>query len=145
MSNESMSLQLHDLSSDQDWTVDPDMLEVSISPELVQKAETCVAFMQATNVDYVVIYDVFPYCTYTLAENLDEQDLKGKVPVLGSNGKLYVEENPKYFVEGCHARIYKNGGIVASLPFKHSSGELRGTVADLAELQLQLTQGYPQS
>jgi hypothetical protein len=50
MSSRSLTIQSTDISSSQEWAMDPDMIEVYISQDFLAKAEKCVAFMRENDV-----------------------------------------------------------------------------------------------
>lgn len=138
MSKPEIRIQATELASGQEWTSDPDMIEVVITADLVEKAEQCVAFMQTHDVAYMVIYWAMRYTLYGLTECFDEDELAGKTIVTGEDGKQYVEFTPEYRLDGCHTKIYKDGDLFCLMPFKHTADSLSGRVADIPWLKAQL-------
>ena len=133
-----LNVQNSDISSNQEWSADPDMIDVTVDEVLLQKAEKCVAFMQENDIDYMCCRGALGYTLYELAENLDDGDKDGKEIVNGHDGQAYVEFEPEYRLDGCHAKIYKDGDLQAVLPFKHTSDELWFTVGNVADLKLKI-------
>lgn len=122
--SEKIAVRTTDISSNQDWASDPDMIEVNMSQDFLDKAEKCVAFMQENDVSYVCMWYVLGYEFYELAENYTEPELEDKTLITGKDGKKYVEFETEYRVEGCHAKIYKDGVIQAVFPIKHSGDQV---------------------
>lgn len=139
MSNEKLTVQVTDISSSQEWTSDPDMIEVYIDREFLEKAEKCVAFMQEHYVDKTTIWWGFGYNMFEKVEAIDEDDLTDEEVVKDENDAEYVEFEPDYRLDGCHAEIYKDGEISAVFPFKHTSDTLWCTVGTLSDLKSKFT------
>lgn len=109
-------------------------IEICLSKAFLDKAGKCVAFMQENGVDKVTIWCAFGYKLYQDVETADEAEVSGKEVVkVGDNE--YVEFEPEYRLDGCHAQIDKDGEIRATLPFKHTSDTMWCTVGDLKDLQ----------
>lgn len=134
MSNQALTVQGTKISSSQEWTTDPDMIEFYVTPEFLKKAETCVAFMQKHDISKVVVWWAFGYELFQDVANVDEGDLAGKEMVKGGDGE-YVEFEPEYRLDGCHAQIFKDGEIRAALPFKNTADVLYCTVGSLSDLK----------
>lgn len=130
-----IKVQVTEICSDQEWTADPDMIEVSAGAALLESAERCVAFMQENDINYMCKWWAFSYTLYKVDDDSDAQD---KPKIIGTNGQAYVEFEPEYRLNGCNAKIYKDGDIQAVLPFKHSDGELWFDVGNVADLKFQL-------
>ncbi len=132
---ESIEVQVVDPVSDQEWASDPDMLVITVPAELIDKAETCVAFMKAHGVANMLVSYALSDTLYALTECFNDEDLATKTRVTGTDGKGYAEFEPDYQLDGCHARIERDGDITAVLPFKHQGGSLRGKIGNIAELK----------
>lgn len=133
-----LTVQSSYISSSQEWAKDPGMIEVYVSHAFLEKAEKCVAFMQENDVHKVTIWWAFGYTLYLEVEALDEDDLKGKEIVTDENGDEFVEFEPEYCIDGCHAEVYKDGRINAVFPFKHTSEHLWCAVGTLTDLKAKL-------
>jgi hypothetical protein len=141
---ENLTVQMTEISSSQEWTTDPDMIEVYVNKGFLEKAEKCVAFMQEHDVNQVVIWWAFGHKMFENVENVSPEDtLSGKTVVKGMNHlsgdvEEYVEFEPEYIVSGCHAKIDKDGEIHAVFPFKNSGDEVWCTVGGLGDLKAQM-------
>lgn len=138
MSNHTINVQITDVSSNQEWTTDPDMIEIELGAQFLQKADKCVAFMQENDINYMCMWWVFGYTLYELSDNLDEDAKEGKSLLIGTDGQEYAEFEPEYRLDGCHAKVYKDGDIQAVLPLKHTGDELWCTVGNVADLKLKI-------
>lgn len=134
MSNQALTVQATEISSSQEWTTDPDMIEIYVTPEFLEKAEKCVAFMQENDISKMTDWHGFGYDLFQSVGNVDEDDLDGKPVVKGENDE-YVTFEPEYRLDGCHAQINKYGDISAAFPFKYTSGELCCSVGSLSDLK----------
>lgn len=133
-----INVQIAEVHSNQEWATDPDMIEVELDAAFLQKAEKCIVFMRENDVNYMCIWWAFDYTLYELADNLDDEDKKEKSPVICTDGQEYVEFEPEYRLDGCHAKIYKDGDIQAVLPFKHTDDELWCIVGNVGDLKLKI-------
>lgn len=139
---ENLTVQMTEISSSQEWTTDPEMIEVYVDKGFLEKAEKCVAFMQEHDVNQVVLWWSFDYKMFENIENVSERDdLTGKTVVKSmESGAVaeYVEFEPEYRVSGCHAKIDKDGEIHAVFPFKNSGDEVWCTVGTLDDLKVKI-------
>lgn len=139
MADNAITVQATDVSSSQDWTTDPDMISVKVDMDFLQKAEKCIAFMRDNDIHVMTNWWAFGYALYARADCDD-----GAVPsLIGDDGEAYVDFDPGYSLDGCHAKIYKDGDIFAVLPFKHSAGELSCSLGNVADLNLRLAALFP--
>lgn len=124
MSTNTIKVQIKDVSSNQNWASDPGMIEIEISAEFLQIAEKCVAFMAESGINYMGKWWAFDYTLYKIGEDLADDETDGKQVLIGKDGEEYIEFTPEYRLEGCNAKIFKDGDIRAVMPFKNSdSGE----------------------
>lgn len=130
-----IAVQIAGVSSNQEWTTDPDMIEVVFGADLLERAEKSLAFMQENDINYVCRWWSFSYTLYELAENVSDDDLKDKTIIQGTDGQSYVEFEPEYRLDGCHAKIFKDGCIRAVLPFKNTSDELWFDIGHISDLK----------
>lgn len=146
---ENLTVQMTEISSSQEWTTDPEMIEVYVNKGFLEKAEKCVAFMQEHDVNQVVIWGAFGHKMFENIDNLSEEDgLKGKIIVKGmghlsGDVEEYVEFEPEYSVSGCHAKVDKDGEIHAVFPFKNSSDEVWCTIGALDDLKVRIGMAPP--
>lgn len=136
-----IAVQVAGVSSSQEWTTDPDMVEVIVTDDLLLRAEKCIPFMLENDISYVCRWWSFGYTLYELAENMDDDDLKGKTIIQGIDGQSYVEFEPEYRLDGCHAKIFKDGCIRAVLPFKNTSDELWFDIGHISDLKQRMGLG----
>lgn len=137
LSKNTISVQISDVSSSQDWTVDPDMVEIEVGAAFLQKAESCIAFMQENDINYMGKWSAFGYTLYALAED-PEDDGQDKPMIIGQDGQQYVEFTPKYQLDGCTAKIYKDGDIQVVMPFKRTNDELWCDIGNIKDLKVML-------
>lgn len=107
-----------DIYSNQEWTSDPDLIQIELKSSFVEKAEKCIAFMQEHDVAMVKLYGEFGYELFT------EDDAEGEEGAIVVDGEQYVPFEPEYRLSGCDTLIFKDGYIKASMPFKHTNEEL---------------------
>ena len=135
MSKGAIKLQITDITSDQEWATDPTMIEVGISAAMLKLAEDSVAFMKDHDIDCMVSWSALPVTLYALIDDMHEDDVKGKQPITGEDGQEYVEFKPEYQLDGCSAKIFKDGAIQGVIPFKHSNEEVWFDIARIADLK----------
>lgn len=133
MSEKNVTVQITDVNSTQDWTSDPDMIEIQVPAALLEKAERCVAFMTENGVDEVMIDSVLGYELYEVADDGDPKDV-----IIGNDGQTYSVAEPEYTVMGCGAKIAQSGAIRAVMPFKHTGEELWCDIGTLDDLKLKM-------
>lgn len=124
------TIRVADVHSSIEWATTPDMIEVSITPEFLAKAEKCVAFMKESGVSYMVIWSTFGYELY--------DDLGATEPSDDSifhDGKHYEVFDPEYGLDGCHAKIYSDGDIRAVIPLKHTDDQIWGSLGNIEQLK----------
>lgn len=138
----SLTVQITEIFSSQEWAIDPQMIEVYVDKGFLEKAEKCVAFMQEHDVNQVILWWAFDYKMFEDIENVSEEDdLSGKAVVKSmEDGDVeeYIEFEPEYRVSGCHAKIDKDGEIHAVFPFNNSDEEVWCTVGKLDDLQARI-------
>ncbi len=137
--NDVLAIRVTDVSSSQEWTTDPDMIEVRVHRGFLEKAERAVAFLRENDAHKVTVWFALGYDFFENIENLaDESEMEGKATVDGEDGIKYVEFEPEYRVDGCHAEIDYDGDIRAVFPFKHSDDNLWCAVGNLDELKAKM-------
>lgn len=127
-----VTVQITDINSTQEWTTDPNMIEVQLSAALLDKAGKCVAFMQEVGVTSMILDDGAGYDFFEVADD------DSKPVITGDDGTLYSSFEPEYSVAGCDVRINKSGEIRVIFPFKHTSDEMWCDVGMLEDLKLKL-------
>ncbi len=136
MSQSTIRVQVTNVCSNQEYGPDPDMIEIEMDAKFLSNAECCVAFMKERGLDYVCAWWALSFTLYSLNED-------GKSPLNGLDGLEYTEFNPDeyYALDGCHAKIFKDGEIQAVLPIRKDDAELWCTVGSVADLKLKLAPG----
>lgn len=128
-----VTIQSGDIHSTQEWTTDPDLIRVTVSPDFLRKAVQCVKFMGQSDVSQMSVSYAFAYTLYEDADGLDDDELEGK-PLFECEGEQYVEFEPDYALDGCHAKIDHDGEILAVMPMKHVDGKLWCSLGYLKDL-----------
>lgn len=128
-------VNLTEIDSNVKWATSPDMVTVSVSAEFLQKVEDCVSFMEDNGINYMVRWWAFDWTLYQLC---DDPDTQNKPTIIGADGQRYVECEPEYRLDGCHATIYRDGEIQAVMPLKHTDEKLWSKVGNLKDLQFKL-------
>jgi hypothetical protein len=111
------------------------MIEVGISAAMLKLAEDSVAFMKDHDIDCMTSWAALPVTFYARVDEMHEDDLKGKQPITGDDGEEYVEFKPEYQLDGCSAKIFKDGAIEGVIPFKHSNEEVWFNISCIADLK----------
>jgi hypothetical protein len=115
-----------------------DIIEVEVDEAFLQNAQTCIDFMLKHNINYMCSSSSFNYRLYERAENLDEGEMKDKVVIHGNDGNEYIEFEPEYSLDGCHARIYQDGDIQVVLPLKNGGHEFFYWLGKVADLKIKI-------
>ena len=135
---DSIKIQKVEVYSTQEWTTDPDMVELTIPTSFIPYAEACMDFMsKVENADEVKTWRGFGYELYQDAENADDMDDAAPVVV---DGNEYVPFEPEYRLTGCDVRIDRYGDIKVELPFKHTPEKIWFSIGTLDELKSKFEQ-----
>lgn len=143
MSKKQVNIQIEvgNLKSDQEFTVDPDRVLVTISGELLDMAEKCISFMSSTGACNIAVRQfAMGYDFWQRADTCFDEELAGKSVIEGQGGVKYVEYTPDFKIEGCHARIHSDGDIYMSMPLENIGGEVSGRIGSLSELKVKLAE-----
>ncbi|VVE16947.1 hypothetical protein [Pandoraea cepalis] len=134
--NQNLTVPSTDISSTQEWTCDPDLIEIYIGSAFLEKAKVCVDFMQSQEVDQVKIWFAFGYEMFQDIDNVIEEDVSVAV---NHNDHEYVKFEPEYRLDGCHAQIDRDGDVRAEFAFKHTSDKLWADIGNIKTLREQLS------
>jgi hypothetical protein len=130
-----IAVQSTHISSTQEWTRDPDLIEIYVGKAILKKAQTCVDFMRDAEVDQVRVCFAFGYEIFQDIDNVIDEVASVAVE---HDGKEYVKFEPEYRLDGCHAQIDRDGDIRAEFTFKHTSDKLWAEIGNLKTLQEKL-------
>ena len=132
------SIKIHKVGvySTQEWTTDPDMVEVTIPSSFLPYAEACMDFMsKVENADEIKTWNSFDYELFQDAEN--DPDAEAMVVV---DGNEYAPFEPEYSLDGCDVIISRHGDIRVELPFKHTPEKVGFSLGKLDELKTRFEQ-----
>lgn len=133
-----ITIQVSKCESNQVWTSDPDMIEVTVSESFLKLAQTCIDFMQKNEVNYMCQWYTLGYKFFTESDSgHNEGDVLGEDQRC-VEGQIYDSFDPEYSVDGCHAIVYADGDIKALFPFKHSNEQLECKVGNIVDLHLKM-------
>lgn len=130
-----LTLQITEVRSDQEWTTTPDMIAFSLDCRVLSLAEKCVKFMHENDIATMQTWRGCEYTLYCRCEEGVEGDCVGKVSL---NGADYCEFTPEYELHGCHLEFWKDGGVQVILPFKYTGDKLWCTLGNLSDLVAKL-------
>lgn len=135
-----VTIQVTNCESSQEWTSDPDMIEVHLTASFLQLAQKCIDFMKENEFNYMCKWFSLGYEFFA---NTNEDSVVGDVldenQRNGNDGYIYEIFQPEYRVEGCHAKIFADGDIQAIFPFKNTSEELFCTIGNFNDLKLKFS------
>lgn len=125
------SLKAHviGVSTDQEWTSDPAMVQVTIPASFFEEAERAMEFLQNSNFSYVGGMGAFDYETFM---DSDQDSPEGGVEV---SGVMYEPFEPEYELDSCTALLYANGAIQCEVLFAHSNDRMWFELGNLDELK----------
>ena len=133
----SITVRSTDINSTQDFTNDPDLIELYIGKKFIDTADKAIAFMSQNEIDEMRIYWAFGSNFYALTECLDDSELVDR-EIIKFNQDEYAEFDPEYATSGCTAIVNRDGTISVSFPFKHISCELWCEVGRIEALRAQM-------
>lgn len=119
--------------STNDFNKSPDLVRVIVSYDFLRKARQCVEFVERCGARQMSLPYTFAYTLYEDADYLEDSELEGK-PLFECEGEQYVEFEPDYALDGCHAKIDADGEILAVMPMKHVDGKLWCSLGYLKDL-----------
>jgi hypothetical protein len=135
---DNIKIQKVEVYSTQEWTTDPDMVELTVPASFIPYAEACLDFMsKVKNADEIKNWDGFDYELYQDAENADDTDDADPVVV---DGNEYLPFEPEYSLAGCDVRIDRYGDIKVEMPFKHTAEKIWFSLGKLDELKARFEQ-----
>jgi len=102
----------------QDWTSDPDRVEIIIDRKFIEKSKRIADFLNKEDVSYAVEYYALGYGIFQDNDLNEEEEYDGEL---------------KY--DGVNARIRKDGTIRAEFPSKFTSDTLYIELGSIAELE----------
>lgn len=129
------SIKIHKVGihSTQEWTADPDMVEVTIDASFIPYAEKCVEFMRLVDkADEIKTWNGFNYELFAEVEDLPEEEDDEHLTV---DGTVYGVFQPEYTLAGCDVRVDRYGDIKVELPFKHTPEKIWFSIGTLDELK----------
>lgn len=103
--------------STQDWTTDPDRIEVIIPRAFLEEARRVVGFLEESGMNYAVKYHAFDYSIFQ-DHGDGEEDYDGELEYDGAN-----------------VRIRQNGMLRAEFPSKYTNDSLYIELGSIAELE----------
>ena len=127
-----IKIQINEVYSNQVWASDPDMVEVTITSAFLQSAEKHIAYMQEHELDYCSQWEAVGYTLFKLSH---QPGTEAFPTLIGRDGQDYEVFEPKYQLQGCAVKIFKNGNIHAVFPFKHTQEQLWFDVGDVKNLK----------
>lgn len=123
-----------EISSNQDWTTDPALIEISLKPSFLALAERCVAFLQETGGEKVTLTNVFSARLFDLADyhNYDEDH---PIERTTHKNRGYVGMTPEYALDAAKAVIHANGLVSAQFELTHVDNHLCCDVGSLESIK----------
>ena len=130
------SIKVHAIgvSTDQEWTSDPEMVEVTIPASFFGEAERAMDFLQNSTFSYIGGMGAFDFKTF-IGSGEDSPD--GVVEV---DGVMYEPFDPEYELDSCTALIYGNGDIQCEVLFAHTNDRMWFQLGSLGELKAKFEQ-----
>ena len=114
-----VTIKTTDISSNQEWTSDPTMVEIIFNANFYQMALKWIAIMQEENISYLCRYSMADFKLYDL-----EDDEPETTPRVIHEDFAYVEFTPEYTIKSCDIKVFKDGEIHAVLEMANSSSEV---------------------
>lgn len=114
-----------------DWAVDPDLIEITVDEEFLNRAESAVEFLNRQKYFAVEKTYAFGFDAYAEADDKTIVDL-------WHEGTGYVFFDGEYTIDGATARIYADGDIKAVLNFKHTDDSIHIEIGKLKDLQAKM-------
>jgi len=103
--------------STQDWTTDPDRIEVVVTRDFLKEARRAVDFLKEVDMDYAVKCHAFDYNIFQ-GHGDGEEDYDGELEYDGAN-----------------VRIRQNGMLRAEFPAMYSNDSMHVELGSIAELE----------
>lgn len=129
-----ITIRTTEISSTQEWTSDPDLVEFYVDAEFVTKAKKAIKFMHEVDVDFVCLWWAFGFETYREADFDDEPNDND----IEHDAKRYTVFEPEYRISGCHAKVYKDGTLSAILEMKYTAEEVWCSIGKIADIESEL-------
>jgi hypothetical protein len=130
---ESIKIHVEGVSSSQEWTADPEMVEVTVPASFIPYAEACRDFMQQVqNADEIRTWNGFDYALFFGGDLDHGEATEGLVAV---NGAEYAPFEPEYTLVSSDVLVDRYGDIKVEIPFKHSSDKLWFSIGSLDDLK----------
>lgn len=111
-----------------DWAVDPDLIEITVDEEFLNRAESAVEFLNRQK--YFAVEETYAFGFDAYAEADDKT-----IVDLWHEGTGYVFFEGEYTINGATARICADGDIKAVLNFKHTDDSIHIEIGKLKDLQ----------
>lgn len=144
-----LRIQKTGINSNQDWTIDPDMVELLIPESFFSYAESCLEFMrQVPSTDVITTGDTdgFYYTLYRSVDSVGEGYVEDHdvtpedVRVSPLDGQRYVPFEPDYCLAGMVVHVDRHGEITVDLPFDHSDHKAWFSIGNLSDLKAEFEQ-----
>lgn len=132
--DQKLTVQILGPESEQEWTTDPDMLEVYLDWDTLNRAARVLKTVKRESLDSAQIDLGMNYEVYELAENRDPDPVDKAETVVGPDSKTYVPVETEYRLTHAVLCINQTGYVALKVMHKDSRDYLYATLGTIDEL-----------
>lgn len=129
-----LTIQILGPESGQEWTTDPDMLEVYLGLSTLKRAARTLQIVRQEDLDEARIDIGVSYEVYEAAENQESNPDEPVEPCEGPDGKRYLPVEPEYRLDSAVLSVRQSGILAVKILFKDNRDYLYATLGPIDEL-----------
>lgn len=132
--DQQLTVQVLGPESAQEWTTDPDMLEVYLGLSALKRAARTLQIVRQEGLDEARIDIGVSYEVYEAAENQESNPDEPVEPCEGPDGKHYLPVEPEYRLDSAVLTVRSSGILAVKILFKDNRDYLYAMLGMIDEL-----------